>query len=57
MSRVSVRPYLVTTDEDGVFRVTVRTVLQLAGPFSRDAFPARIAKGGPGSRRIRPMKL
>ncbi|PZU08823.1 hypothetical protein [Sphingomonas sp.] len=25
MSRTAVRPYLVTKDEDGVFRVTVRT--------------------------------
>lgn len=25
MSRVAVRPYLVTKDEEGVFRVTVRT--------------------------------
>lgn len=25
MSRVPVRPYLVTKDEEGVFRVTVRT--------------------------------
>jgi hypothetical protein len=25
MSRVPVRPYLVTKDEDGIFRVTVRT--------------------------------
>ena len=25
MSRVAVRPYLVTKDEEGIFRVTVRT--------------------------------
>ena len=25
MSRVAVRPYLVTKDEEGVFRITVRT--------------------------------
>ena len=25
MSRVAVRPYLVTKDEEGIFRITVRT--------------------------------